>query len=242
MKSGGCKIVVSRALVAGVLLTSGCRAETPNDSALAKMRHRMVREQIVARGISDKQVIAAMEKVPRHLFVDSKYLSRAYDDHPLPIEADQTISQPYIVALMTESLKLDSTKKVLEIGTGSGYQAAILAEIAKEVYSIEIVDTLARLANARLKKQGYTNIRIRSGDGYLGWPEAAPFDGIIVTCAPPEIPQALVDQLSDDGGRMVVPVGVSWQELILIVKDGGKITKRSIAPVQFVPMIEGKKK
>jgi len=195
----------------------------------------MVKEQIIKRGIKDKRVIEAMRKVRRHEFVPEEYRHLAYSDQPLPIGYEQTISQPYIVALMTELLNLKGNEKVLEIGTGSGYQAAILAELTKEVYTIEILEPLAISAKNRLKKLGYENVKVRCGDGYKGWPEHAPFDGIIVTCAPEHIPDPLVEQLKV-GGRMVIPVGKYLQELVLITKTEHGIEKRSVAPVAFVPM------
>src|SRR4030043_1897036 len=170
------------------------------------MREKMVETQIKARGVKDPRVISALLKVERHRFVLEEYLNSAYADQPLPIGEGQTISQPYIVALMTELLELKENEKVLEIGTGSGYQAAILAELAKEVYTIEIIESLALIAKNRLLELGYQNIRVKAGDGYLGWPEAAPFDAITITCAPDHIPTPLLDQLKE-GGRMVVPVG-----------------------------------
>jgi protein-L-isoaspartate(D-aspartate) O-methyltransferase len=200
-----------------------------------KLREKMVKTQIEARGIKDIRVLSAMRKVPRHLFVPEKYRRWAYIDSPLPIGEGQTISQPYIVALMTELLNLKGDEKVLEIGTGSGYQAAILAEIVKEVYTIEILETLANSAEARLKDMGYTNIFVKCGDGYQGWIDHAPYDGIIVTCAPGHIPQPLIEQLSM-GGRMVIPVGEKYQELLLITKTRKGIDKKSIIPVRFVPM------
>jgi protein-L-isoaspartate(D-aspartate) O-methyltransferase len=196
---------------------------------------RMVTEQIEKRGISDKLVLSAMRKVPRQEFVPDNMKSYAYEDSPLPIGKNQTISQPYIVALMTELLELKGGEKVLEIGTGSGYQAAVLAEIAKEVYTIEIIEYLAVSADERLHRLGYKNITVRYGDGYQGWKEHAPFDGIIVTAAPDHIPQPLIDQLKV-GGRMVIPVGETFQELKLIVKKDKDITEKSIVPVRFVPM------
>lgn len=202
-----------------------------------RARQEMVETQIRQRGVRDPRVLEAMLKVPRHLFVPEAYRDQAYMDGPLPIGKGQTISQPYIVALMTELLELDGDEKVLEIGTGSGYQAAILAELAREVYTIEIIPELSKRAETILRGLGYKNIHFRIGDGYKGWPEEAPFDAIIVTAAPPEVPQALVDQLSDDGGRMVVPVGTWDQDLLLIIKEGGKITRKNIAPVRFVPMV-----
>jgi protein-L-isoaspartate(D-aspartate) O-methyltransferase len=199
-------------------------------------RARMVETQIAARGVRDPRVLAAMRKVPRHLFVNPSERSQAYEDHPLPIGASQTISQPYIVALMTELLQLTPKSKVLEIGTGSGYQSAVLGELAAEVYSIEILPDLARSAAEKLKALGYTNVTVREGDGYRGWPEHAPFDGIIVTAAPERIPQPLVDQLAE-GGRMVIPVGGFFQELKVFTKDrDGKLSERDIIPVRFVPM------
>ncbi len=199
-------------------------------------RARMVETQIVARGVRDARVLAAMRDVPRHLFVDPGQRAHAYDDRPLPIAGNQTISQPYIVALMTELLDLQAGERVLEIGTGSGYQSAVLSRLAKDVYSIEIVPELAREADVRLKKLGFGNVTVREGDGYRGWPEHAPFDGIIVTAAPPRIPEPLLDQLAP-GGRMVIPVGDFFQELKVFRKDkNGKVTENDILPVRFVPM------
>jgi protein-L-isoaspartate(D-aspartate) O-methyltransferase len=206
------------------------------------MRERMVETQIKARGIKDARVLSAMLKVERHRFVPKEYQSSAYSDQPLPIGGGQTISQPYIVALMTELLELKGDEKVLEVGTGSGYQAAILAELAKEVYSIEIVEPLASTAKKRLLELGYQNIRVKAGDGYLGWPEFAPFDAIIITCAPDHIPNPLLEQLKE-GGRLVLPVANDGQQLKKIVKRLGKIESTDIAPVIFVPMTgEGVKK
>jgi protein-L-isoaspartate(D-aspartate) O-methyltransferase len=206
------------------------------------MREKMVETQIKARGVKDPRVISALLKVERHRFVLEEYLNSAYADQPLPIGEGQTISQPYIVALMTELLELKENEKVLEIGTGSGYQAAILAELAKEVYSIEIIESLANTAKKRLSELGYQNINVKAGDGYLGWPEAAPFDAIIITAAPDHIPKPLLDQLKE-GGRMVVPVGTYAQELKKIVKRSGKIETTGIISVIFVPMTgEGVKK
>jgi protein-L-isoaspartate(D-aspartate) O-methyltransferase len=199
------------------------------------MREKMVETQIRARGVKDPRVLSAMLKVERHLFVPAESQASAYDDHPLPIGEGQTISQPYIVALMTELLELKGDEKVLEVGTGSGYQAAILGELAREVYSIEIIEKLAASARDLLLRLGYKNIFVKAGDGYLGWPEVAPFDGIIVTCAPDHIPQPLLDQLKE-GGRMVVPVGSYSQELVKITKRFGRIEKTNVIPVMFVPM------
>ncbi len=199
------------------------------------MRERMVNSQIKARGVKDLRVLSAMLKVERHLFVPKDLQTSAYSDRPLPIGAGQTISQPYIVALMTELLELRGEEKVLEVGTGSGYQAAILAELAKEVYTIEIVETLAASAQNRLIELGYQKVKVKAGDGYLGWPEAGPFDAIMVTAAPDHIPKPLLDQLKE-GGRMVLPVGTYSQELKKIVKRSGKIETTDIVPVAFVPM------
>jgi protein-L-isoaspartate(D-aspartate) O-methyltransferase len=219
----------------------GRAAEGPRVTALptdgdADRRARMVETQIVARGVRDPRVLAAMRKVPRHLFVDAAQRAEAYEDHPLPIPGNQTISQPYIVALMTELLELKPTSRVLEIGTGSGYQSAVLAELAKEVYTIEIVPELASLAAKRLTELAYGNVRTREGDGYRGWPEEAPFDAVIVTAAPERIPQPLLDQLAP-GGVMVIPVGGFFQELKVFRKSvDGRVTERDILPVRFVPM------
>ncbi|MGI6312659.1 MAG: protein-L-isoaspartate(D-aspartate) O-methyltransferase [Bacteroidales bacterium] len=200
------------------------------------LREKMVRDQIVSRGISDQLTLKAMQKVPRHLFVPAEYVSRAYNDSPLPIGHGQTISQPFIVAYMTEVVKPTSHKKALEIGTGSGYQAAVLAEIVKEVYSIEIVPELAKESAALLGKLGYENISCKYGDGYQGWKEHAPFDIIVVTAAAPEIPQPLIDQLAENG-RLVIPVGPpsSIQELILVEKKNGKTVEKRLTLVRFVP-------
>ena len=215
--------------------TSGCRPESTTSTDYAAARRDMVRHQIADRGISDQRLLDAFERVERHRFVDSSLWSEAYNDYPLPIGEGQTISQPYIVALMTELIRPKKGDKVLEIGTGSGYQAAVLAVLVKEVYSIEIVESLGRKAEDRLKSLGYANVFVRIGDGYKGWPEKAPFDAIVITCAPDEIPQPLIDQLAE-GGRMVVPVGTFYQELTLLEKTGGRIQESKIAPVRFVPM------
>ncbi len=219
------------------LLNFGAQGKTD----FSRQREEMVELQIEARGIKDKKVLAAMKKVKRHLFVPPGLRDLAYYDRPLPVGQGQTISQPYIVALMTELLLLKGDEKVLEIGTGSGYQAAILAEIAGQVYTIEILPTLARGAERLLNQLGYKNIKVRCGDGYQGWPEYAPFDAIIVTCAPPDIPQALIDQLAD-GGRLVLPLGEEVQELKVLVKKKGKIEIEDIIPVRFVPMVKGYEK
>jgi len=212
-----------------------------DEDHFAAERRRMVKEQLSSSGygITNARVLAAMGKVPRHEFVPAELRHRAYDDGPLPIGFDQTISQPYIVAFMTEQLEPKPAARVLEIGTGSGYQAAVLAELAGEVYTIEIVDALAQRAGADLKRLGYTNIQVRAGDGYKGWPEAAPFDAIIVTCAPEKVPQPLVEQLKD-GGHMIIPIGPGWdQNLVLLRKQGEQLEKRAVLPVRFVPMTGG---
>jgi protein-L-isoaspartate(D-aspartate) O-methyltransferase len=200
-----------------------------------KMRTAMVSDQIERRDVNDEKVLEAMRKVPRHEFVPEHLRKYAYADEPLPIGEDQTISQPYIVAYMTEQLELKPTDKILEIGTGSGYQAAVLAEIADSVFTIEIVDVLARRAESALKKLGYNNIMVKSGDGYKGWPERAPFDKIIITAAPTRIPQPLVDQLKV-GGRLILPLGDYSQDLVLIQKNEAGVTQRKLLPVRFVPM------
>ncbi len=204
-----------------------------------QQRQTMVQQQIKARGVKDPAVLAAMLKVKRHLFVPENVRRSSYTDGPLPIGHQQTISQPFIVAYMTEVLRLKKEDRVLEIGTGSGYQAAILAEIVDEVYSIEIIEALATSAEKLLKKLGYTNVTVKAGDGYKGWPEHAPFDAIIVTAAPPKIPDALIEQLKI-GGRMVVPVGTLFQELLLIEKTAEGIITQNLIPVRFVPMVPGK--
>lgn len=199
-------------------------------------RERMVTQQIISRGVKDAATLKAMRLVPRHIFVPKEYENEAYDDNPLPIGYGQTISQPYIVAYMTEIAGPDPSKKALEIGTGSGYQAAILGEVVKKVYSIEIVPELARESAERLKKLGYTNITVKYGDGYKGWKEYSPFDIIIVTAAAEEIPKPLIDQLAENG-RLVIPVGppAAVQELILLEKKNGKIEKSRLTFVRFVP-------
>lgn len=202
----------------------------------AERRARMVETQIVARGVRDPCVLTAMREVQRHLFVDPAQRAQAYEDHPLPIAGNQTISQPYIVALMTELAEVKPNEKVLEIGTGSGYQSAVLSRCAREVYSIEIVPELARASGERLRRLGYGKVTVKEGDGYRGWSEHAPFDAIIVTAAPDRIPQPLLDQLAP-GGRMVIPVGSFFQELKVLSKDkNGKISEKGILPVRFVPM------
>ena len=196
----------------------------------------MVMEQLMPRGINEERVLAAMNKVPREEFVPQDLRGASYTDQPLPIGYGQTISQPFIVAFMTEQLRLSNKDRVLEIGTGSGYQAAVLAELVAEVYSIEIIEPLAKNAEATLARLGYQNVHVKVGDGYKGWPEHAPFDAVIVTCAPDHVPQPLVDQLKESG-RMIIPVGdFGDQELSLLEKKSGELQRRAVLPVRFVPM------
>jgi len=203
---------------------------------LAAERQRMVDEQIARRGIRDQRVLAAMRKIERHRFVSEAQRSGAYEDHPLPVGEGQTISQPYIVALMTEALALQGDERVLEVGTGSGYQTAILAELAAEVYSVEILPRLAEQARATLEDLGYRNVHIRLGDGSEGWAEHAPYQGILVTAAPPEVPPALLEQLAE-GGRLVIPVGVQSQELELHTRRPEGFRVERLAAVRFVPLV-----
>ncbi len=200
-----------------------------------KARDQMVQQQIAARGVRDKRVLKAMREVPRHLFVPPEMQPNAYLDSPLPIGYEQTISQPYIVGFMTEALTLRPEDRVLEVGTGSGYQAAVLSVLVSQVYSIEIIEPLAKEAAARLRRLGYSNVQVRAGDGYRGWPEAAPFDAIIVTAAPDHVPQPLLDQLAA-GGRLVVPVGRYFQTLTRIRRTATGFKKEKLLPVRFVPM------
>jgi protein-L-isoaspartate(D-aspartate) O-methyltransferase len=211
-------------------------AESRTNDDRAADRDRMVEAQIRARGVADERVLAAMRRVPRHRFVPAEYQARAYDDTPLPIGFDQTISQPYIVGYMSEVLDTKPTDRVLEIGTGSGYQAAILGVLVREVYSIEIVEALATRARDTMAALGYANVHVRHGNGYLGWPEAAPFDKVIVTAAPLEVPSALIDQLAS-GGLMVVPVGRGEQMMTIVRKTPGGVTMTETIAVRFVPMV-----
>jgi len=222
-------------------LPASCKREPPRPAQtqpaddLAEARRAMV-ERLRAEGIADEKVLDVMLQTPRHEFVPADQRPFAYDDEPLPIGEDQTISAPYIVAFMTWKLAPKPTDSVLEIGTGSGYQAAVLSPLVKHVYTIEIVESLGKSAEERLKRLGYTNISVRLGDGYQGWPEHAPFDKIIVTCAPTHPPQPLIDQLKE-GGVMVIPFGELWaQDLYILTKRAGKIEQQSVLPVRFVPM------
>ena len=219
---------------------SPARPASENAAAdrFAPERARMVEEQIEARGIREPRVLAALARVPRHEFVPPALRGAAYTDGPLPIGRDQTISQPYIVAYMTEAARIEPGDKVLEIGTGSGYQAAILAELAREVYTIELIPELAATAKAALDKLGYTNIRTRIGDGYAGWKEQAPFDAILVTAAPDHVPPALIEQLAV-GARMIIPVGRGEQEMRVITKTAAGVTEEATMPVMFVPLVRG---
>lgn len=209
--------------------------EAKRERTRERQRERMVEEQIRARGITSGAVLRAMRKVPRHRFVPESLADMAYNDHPLPIGLNQTISQPFIVAYMTEAADISPREKVLEIGTGSGYQAAVLGEIAREVYTIEIIPELGERARRVLNELGYKNIYTKIGNGYEGWAEHAPYDAIIVTAAPDEVPQALVDQLAVNG-RMVIPVGTTNQEMMIITKTKQGVVSRKTIPVRFVPM------
>lgn len=207
-----------------------------DEKDFAILRERMVKDQIASRGLRDRRVLDAMLKVERHLFIPNSYREFAYRDQPVPIGYGQTISQPYIVAFMTEVLRLKGDEKVLEIGTGSGYQSAILSFLAATVYSIEIIHELAFEAAARLKRLGFLNVEVKAGDGYDGWTEHAPFNAIILTAAPERIPEPLIDQLAENG-RLVAPVGRVFQDLVLMEKGkNGKISMRTITGVRFVPM------
>jgi len=216
---------------------SGCSSQPPDEAEFARLRAKMVERQLKAREIDSPEVLAAMNKIPRHLFVAEEHLADAYGDFPLPIGYGQTISQPYIVAYMTQVLKLQTSDRVLEIGTGSGYQAAILGELCAEVYSIEIIPQLAKSAGELLKRMGYKNVTVKEGDGYLGWPEYAPFDAIIVTAAPEVVPRALFEQ-TKVGGRLVAPEGEYFQTLRLYTKTETGLERENLLPVRFVPMIK----
>ena len=235
--------IVAQYLLFAAIATTGCGQQAPTAGDLAAQRQRMVEQQLKPRGIKEERVLAAMAKVPREEFVPTDARPSAYEDGPLPIGYDQTISQPYVVAFMTEQLRPKQSDRVLEIGSGSGYQAAILAELVGDVYTIDIVEPLAKTAEATLQRLGYKNVHIKVGDGYKGWPEEAPFDAVIVTCAPEKVPQPLVDQLKD-GGRMVIPVGERFaQQLYLLEKKNGQLKESVTLPVRFVPMLrEAQKK
>ena len=206
-----------------------------DEDTFAGSREAMVREQIQGRGVKDPATLSAMSAVPRHEFVPKRFQHSAYEDHPLPIGFDQTISQPYIVAFMTEALTLEPGDRVLEVGTGSGYQAAVLAEIVDEVFSIEILCELEARARRDLDRLGYTAVKTKCGDGYQGWPEHAPFDAVIVTAAPDHVPRPLVEQLKV-GGRMVIPVGSQYQELVRLTRTDDGLERERLIGVRFVPM------
>ena len=227
---------VAQSLILAAIAAAGCGQNAPSVSDFAAQRQQMVQRQLVARGINEQRVLGAMTKVPREEFVPPESRAASYEDGPLPIGYGQTISQPYVVAFMTDQLRPKPSDRVLEVGTGSGYQAAILAELVSAVYSIEIVEPLAKNAEATLQRLGYKNVHLKIGDGYKGWPEEGPFDAIIVTCAPDKVPQPLVDQLKDEG-RMVIPVGDRFaQQLYLLEKKNGQLKQSATLPVRFVPM------
>ena len=221
---------------AAAFLAIACGAAAPPAEDPARARERMVRDQIEARGVTDARTLAALRKVERHQFVPPEAAALAYADHPLEIGDGQTISQPYIVAVMSEAIGLRGGEKVLEVGTGSGYQAAVLAEMGARVYTMEIVPTLARRARATLARLGYVSVEVREGNGWAGWPEEAPFDAIVVTAAPPTIPEALKAQLRD-GGRLVIPVGDDIQELRLVTRHGATFEEKRLLMVRFVPLV-----
>src|SRR5947199_5110612 len=235
-------IIIEMRLVLGLLILAilakeGCQKKVELTSDYKAERQKMLQEQLRPRGIKDERVLAAMAKVPRQEFVAENLRDKSYSDTALPIAQDQTISQPFIVAFMTEQLRLQPTDRVLEVGTGSGYQTAVLAELVKDVYSIEILEPLAKEASSRLARLGYSNAHVKTGDGYQGWQEVAPFDAIIVTCAPDKVPQPLTQQLKENG-RMIVPVGTGMdQQLYLLEKKNGQLAQTAILPVRFVPMI-----
>src|SRR5437588_9299153 len=223
-------------LLIGLVVVAACHKSAHSTSEFAAERQKMVQEQLKPRGVQDERVLAAIAKVPRQEFVPENMRAKSYSDSALPIGHDQTISKPFIVAFMTEQLRPQPTDRVLEIGTGTGYQTAILAELVKDVYTIEIVEPLAKDASARLARLGYSNAHVKIGDGFQGWPEVAPFDAIIVTCAPDKVPQPLTQQLKE-GGRMIIPVGSGIdQQLFLLEKKEGQMAERAILPVRFVPM------
>lgn len=244
VRATGCSLVLIRCgAAAWLMLPLSCARQSSlpaygDYGPMAAERRRMIERQLVSsdRGITNTRVLEAMRDVLRHEFVPDELRARAYDDSPLPIGHGQTISQPFIVAFMTQALDPRPKDRVLEIGTGSGYQAAVLARLVDEVFTIEIIEPLARRAEETLRRQGVSNVHVRHGDGYKGWPEAAPFDAIIVTCAPEAVPEPLTDQLKE-GGRMIIPVGGDGdQQLVLLEKSGGKLTRTGLLPVHFVPM------
>ena len=224
-------------LVLGLLALSGDGMRLfAQSQSFVDLRRDMVEQQILRRGVTEPGVLEAMEEVPRHQFVPDDLRDRAYVDSPLAIGSGQTISQPYVVALMTSLLELDGDEKVLEIGTGSGYQAAVLSRLAMDVFTVEIREALGKRAEQTIAALGYNNVHLRIGDGYQGWPEEAPFDGIIVTAAPESIPEPLIDQLKV-GGKLVIPLGDFFQDLVVITKTPDGIEKKEVIPVRFVPMI-----
>jgi protein-L-isoaspartate(D-aspartate) O-methyltransferase len=234
--------IAAQFLLLAALLATGCDQRGHTTADFAAQRQQMIEQQLKPRGIKDERVLAAMGKVPREEFVPLNARLDAYADRPLSIGYDQTISQPYVVAFMTEQLRSQPTDRVLEIGSGSGYQAAILAELVANVYTVEIVEPLAKTAEVTLDRLGYKNVHINVGDGYRGWPEEAPFDAIVVTCAPEKVPPPLIDQLKD-GGRMVIPVGERFaQQLYLLEKRNGQLKQSATLPVRFVPMMRDRQK
>ncbi len=221
-------------IVLTIMLNQSCKGQSARQDEWTKARAQLLKE-LRSQGIDDPNVLAAMDSVPRHEFVPAPWRSASYENRPLPIGHEQTISQPYIVAYMSQMLELKPSDKVLEIGTGSGYHAAVMSRLAKEVYTIEIVPELGENAAKLLKRLGYDNIFVRIGDGYRGWTEEAPFDAICITAAPPEIPQPLLDQLKI-GGRLIAPVGENWQKLVLVRRTEDGFIKQDLIPVIFVPM------
>jgi protein-L-isoaspartate(D-aspartate) O-methyltransferase len=237
MKAMGFAVLLL-SLILGLSLAPLPLSRAQGDDPFQEARQAMVAQQLERRGIADPRVLAAMGKVPRHRFAPAGLASMAYGDYPLPIGRGQTISQPYIVALMSEWAALAPGDKVLEVGTGSGYQAAVLSELTDQVFSMEILPDLAREATARLKDLGYSRVRVREGDGYLGWPEAAPFDAILVTAAAPQVPPALTEQLKE-GGRLIIPLGAAGgaQDLVRLRLVQGKLVEEGRLPVRFVPLV-----
>jgi protein-L-isoaspartate(D-aspartate) O-methyltransferase len=231
---GHCRKLL-RGVAIGIAAVVALRGSAVAGDGYEAERHAMVEQQVRQRGITQPEVLAAMEQVPRHLFVPDALRAQAYSDQPLVIGQGRTVYQPYVVALMTSKLDLKHGDKVLEIGTGSGYHAAVLSRIARTVYSVEIVEPIASQASKRLSVLGYHNVEVRSGDGYRGWPDKAPFDAILLSAAPPAIPKPLLDQLRV-GGKMVVPVGGFFQDLLVITKTADGIEKRTVIPVRLSPM------